>query len=118
MNGILLAEPKAFVYLRRWQTGQIIRCPLISNRTDFLMFGFQASKNLDCINDFWEPIPADTVFYVGLPPNRTLSRQLIEHYLQNYLNRIQYQTIGEVLNVMQKRTNHEEDYCSSAKAYQ
>jgi hypothetical protein len=102
-NPVQLAEPAEYLYLRHWQSGVIIRCRLTRDRADFQLENFLASQVLDYINNFWEPIPNSAVLYVGDPPNPKLRHQQRAYYLQNYLNRLQFQRIEELLKVLTVR---------------
>lgn len=100
MTGIQLADPPVYIYLRHWQSGVIIRCPLTRDRADFQIDNFLGSQALEYINNFWEPIQDTDVLYIGIPPNPRLQRQQRFYYLQNYLNRPQFQTIQALLNAL------------------
>jgi hypothetical protein len=102
-NPVHLAEPAEYVYLRHWQSGVIIRCRLTRDRADFQIENFLGSQVLDYINSFWEPISSSAVLYVGNPPNLKLRHQQRAYYLQNYLNRLQFQRIEELLKALTVR---------------
>ena len=104
-----LIEPAEYVYFRHWQSGVIIRCRLTRDRADFQIENFLGSQVLDYINNFWEPISSNAVLYVGSPPNQALLRQQRKHYLQNYLNRPQFQRIEGLLKALSE-VNHAKNF--------